>query len=295
MIMQQRRGSGASSGYASRETVDQIASDSEGAGPRRVRADVGQAVREPRDSQNPRRIKRLAAVAATSVAVALVSAAYGTWAALSAQAAVEASQADAQPTLVAKSDIQAGEELKSSSLEVRMVPRSLRIASALPGEVPAEGESVVGKRALVALPAGSQLTPLTVAGATGGDRLAASLGAGMQAVTVGVDAESGLAGQLRPSDRVRVVALEGSASNETYLATICDSARIMSLDAGQSGGSGGYASVTLEVTPSQADAVRTAQYAGKVSFVLVSVLDDPLVQADPHLGESASGEEDVDG
>ena len=68
---------------------------------------------------------------APSVAVALVAAAYGTWAALSAQAAVEAANADAQPTLVAADDIPAGEVLAASSFEVRSVPRSLRVQTAL--------------------------------------------------------------------------------------------------------------------------------------------------------------------
>ncbi|MEA5019889.1 MAG: Flp pilus assembly protein CpaB [Gordonibacter sp.] len=293
--MRQRKKSGPSLGYASREASDQSTSsrsvvDGEHAGSRSVRSDASSMSSIQGEKSDSRRIKRLAAVSAVSVAVALVSVAYGTWSVLSAQSAVDAVGADAQPTLIAKGDIQAGSELERSALEVRMVPRGLRVASALSGETLSEGRSIVGKRVLVSLSAGSQITPELVAGVEGGDRLASSLEAGMQAVTVGVDAESGLAGQLYPSDRVRVVALEGVMSGETHLATICDNVRVLSLDGSRSRGDAGYTSVTLEVTPSQADAVRAAQYAGKVSFVLVSGLDDLSLPGgvNPAVGEEAT-------
>ena len=48
---------------------------------------------------------------------------------------------------------------------------------------------------------------------------------------------------------------------------------MLALDADRSGEGGAYASVTVEVTPEQADAVRSAQHAGKVSLVLLSALD----------------------
>lgn len=281
MILQRRREGASAAGYASREAVDRTAAESESGDERRRRDDAARAPREAHDAHDPRRVKRLAAIAAASVAVALVSTAYGTWAALSSQAAIDTAAADTQPTLMVTKDVQAGEELLASSFEIRMVPRSLRVASALSSDTLAEGGSVAGKHALASLPAGSQITPSALAGVAGGDRLAASLSADMQAVTVAVDAESGLAGQLRVSDRVRVVALEGAASGEAYLATICDSARVMSLDGDQAAGSRGYASVTLEVDPAQAAAVRAAQYAGKVSFILVSTLDDSRTSAKP--------------
>ena len=114
-----------------------------------------------------------------------------------------------------------------------------------------------------------------VSGRAEGARLSAALTANRQAVTVAVDAESGLAGQLRPSDRVRVVALEGAASGEAFLSTICDDVRIVSLDGDRVGGDGAYTSVTLEVSAEQADAVRAAQWAGKVSLVLMPALAEP--------------------
>lgn len=274
MIMQRaRERAGTPSGYASRAAAS-AATEGQPAstGGARARPDRPPV---PRSPQDPRRVKSLAAVAAASVAVALVAAAYGTWAALSAQAAVADANADAQPTLVTADDIPAGEVLAASSLEVRPVPRSLRVQTALGADALEGAASIVGQRALADLPAGTQVTPAAVSGRAEGARLSAALAADRQAVTVAVDAESGLAGQLRPSDRVRVVALEGAASGEAFLSTICDDVRIVSLDGDRVGGDGAYTSVTLEVSAEQADAVRAAQWAGKVSLVLMPALAEP--------------------
>lgn len=295
MIMQRRRAEQRSGGYASREAADPAGTGREAGAVAESRAPRRQpqppsAARGPREVSDPQRVKRLAAVAAASVAVALVAVAYGTWAALSAQAAVEAAGADAEPTVVMRSEMRAGEVLESSSLEVCSVPRALRVEGALGADALEGATSVLGKRILVDLPAGSQLTSAVVAGSAEGSRLSAALASGMQAVTVAVDAESGLAGQLRPSDRVRVVGLEGAASGEAFLSTICDDVRVLALDADRMGSDGAYTSVTLEVSLAQADAVRAAQWAGKVSLVLASALDGPAGEGLAGIGSAESGE-----
>ena len=229
-----REQAGAPSGYASRAGASAVPEGQPASvGGSRARPERPQA---PHSPQDPRRVKSLAAVAAASVAVALVAAAYGTWAALSAQAMVEAASADAQPTLVAAADIRAGDVLAASSLEVRSVPRSLRVQTALGADALEGSASPVGQRALADLPAGTQVTPAAVSGRADGARLSAALAAGRQAVTVAVDAESGLAGQLRPSDRVRVVALEGAASGK---GTISGAAECRLLRPADEGGGAG--------------------------------------------------------
>ncbi len=300
MIMQRaRERAGGASGYASRESAGPATGGALGsATERQERPRRSRGSSAAREVQDPQKAKSLAAVAAVSVAVALVAAAYGTWAALSAQATVAAAGADAQPTLVAAADVRAGDVLAASSFEVRSIPRSLRVQTALGADALEGGASLLGQRALVDMPTGTQVTPAAVSGRADGARLSAVLAAGRQAVTVAVDAESGLAGQLRPSDRVRVVALEGAASGEVLLATICDDVRVVSLDGDRVGESGTYASVTLEVTPDEADAVRAAQWAGKVSLVLMPAFAEPA-QEDASPDTAADGaneaEEAVDG
>ncbi|MSA96063.1 Flp pilus assembly protein CpaB, partial [Gordonibacter urolithinfaciens] len=137
-----REQAGAPSGYASRAGASAVPEGQPASvGGSRTRPERPQA---PHSPQDPRRVKSLAAVAAASVAVALVAAAYGTWAALSAQAMVEAASADAQPTLVAAADIRAGDVLAASSLEVRSVPRSLRVQTALGADALEGSASPVG-------------------------------------------------------------------------------------------------------------------------------------------------------
>lgn len=229
--------------------------------------------RRPLGRSDPQRVKRLSAIAGASVALAVVAALYGAGASVSAQAAVSQAKADARPTLTAAADIKAGEQVSLAMLEVREVPQGFRASSALSDEALSDGGSVVGRRALVDIAAGSQVLPSFLSGAAGSGYLAAAIGEGMQAVTVAVDAETGLSGQLRPGDAVRVLAVESAASGEPAATTVCQRVRVLSLDGRLSGSEGGYASVTLEVEGSQADAIRAAQHAGSVGLVLVSSAD----------------------
>lgn len=220
------------------------------------------------------RVKRLAAVVAVSVALAAVSISYGLWSAASSRAAVEHATAGALPTLVAVADIRAGDVLTAEAVEVRDVPASYRTASALGAEALAGEGAVLGGRVLVDIPAGAQLSSSFVTGA-GGDRLSSELGTGKQAVTLAVDVETGLAGHVRPYDVVRIVSAEGASAGEAFLQTVCERARVLAVGDDAEGVQSGSASVTVEVSPDEADAVREAQFAGRVSLVLVAA-DDAL-------------------
>ena len=154
----------------------------------------------------------------------------------------------------------------------RSVPATYRAASALGGEaLDAEGLAA-GGRAIVDIPAGTQLSSSFVTG-MGGDRLSAELGAGLQAVTLAVDVETGLAGHVRPYDTVRIVSAEGASAGEAFLETVCERARVVAVGDDATSVQSGSASVTVEVSPEEADAVREAQFAGRVSLVLVAADD----------------------
>lgn len=245
-----------------------------------------------------RHVKRLSAITAASIAVALVALSYGIWASFASQATLDAAEADAQPVLMTRVDVRAGDVLDASLFEIRKIPQGFRVQGALASDVMEGGFFAAGMRALVDIPAGAQITPSLIGGDTDNGYLAASIETGMQAVTVAVDVEMGFAGRLRPYDHVRVVALGGEVIGEASLATICDCARVIALDGGQHTSDDSYTSVTLEVTPHEADAVREAQYAGKVNLVLVSVLDTMSERGTlDAIGGGAGGEEwrDVDG
>ena len=200
------------------------------------------------------RVKRLATIVAAS------------------RAAVEHATAGALPTLVAAADIRAGDAITAEAVTVQDVPATYRAASALGGEaLDAEGLAA-GGRAIVDIPAGTQLSSSFVTG-MGGDRLSAELGAGLQAVTLAVDVETGLAGHVRPYDTVRIVSAEGASAGEAFLETVCERARVVAVGDDATSVQSGSASVTVEVSPEEADAVREAQFAGRVSLVLVAADD----------------------
>ena len=194
------------------------------------------SLRFAKGPQDVRRAKRLALVAALSAAVAVIAVGYGTWAVVSASAQVGAVESDLAPTLVATTGIAAGDAVSPDQLEVVEVPRAFRAEGALDADAV---EEVVGGRAAVDIPSGAQIVPGLVAGTAGGDHLAAALGAGMEAV----------------------------------LTTVCERALVVSVGAGQNELATSGGAVTIAVSPEEADAVREAQYAGRVSFALVALVD----------------------
>lgn len=235
---------------------------------------AGAAVRRDVPGAAPsgrRRAKALSAVAAASVAVAFMGVAYGGWAVASSHAAVEGATAGAMGVVVAASDIQAGSAVSSASFAVKDIPAAYRAEGAL-DEAAFDAAGIADGQALVDIPAGTQIVPsfLTSAGENG--HVATQLAAGMEAVTLAVDAETGLAGQVRPLDTVRVVAVEGASAGASLLSTLCERARVVSVGGASADGSS-YTSVTVEVSPSEADSIREAQYMGRVSVVLVSAAD----------------------
>lgn len=227
-----------------------------------------------------RRVKRLVGLVALSACVAFISIVYGLWAQVSSDAAVSAATSGELPTLVARNAINAGEPINLQALDTKNIPAAFRIATALEPEA-LEGSGIEGRRALVDIPAGTQITSSFVTGASDSGHLAAQLASGMEGVTLSVDAQTGLAGRIKPFDQVRVVSAEGASSGTSALTTLCESARVVALGEGAMGGESLYSSLTIEVTPSQANAIREAQYAGHVSLLLRST-NDALVLGDSH-------------
>lgn len=226
-----------------------------------------------------RRLRSLAAISAASAAVAFIAIGYGVWSAASSAAAVEEATSGAERVLVASGDIKAGDVLTSASFEERSIPEQYRCGGAVSASLAASPVSeggVVGGRALVDIPSGSQVASSFVSGVGDGGHLASQLGSGKEAVTIGVDAETGVAGHVKPFDAVRVVSAEGASSGASVVETVCARAKVLSVgSAGSSASSDGsaYSSVTVEATPEEAEAIREAQYAGRVSLLLLPAVD----------------------
>lgn len=219
------------------------------------------------------RLKQLSVIVAAAVAVAFMAVAFGVWQSASAGAAVDAATRDQVSVLVSSRDIRAGETIGEGDVTAKLVPQAYRASGVYQAES-AQAAGIAGARALVDVPAGSQLNSGVVA-ATGGDgRLSASLTSGMEAVAVSVDDETGIAGQIKPLDHVRVLSVETASGGASEALELCANARVLSTGGDGTGEGVSYAAVTLEVTPDQANELRTAQSSGRVSLQLIAAFDD---------------------
>lgn len=126
-----------------------------------------------------------------------------------------------------------------------------------------------------------------------GDRgfLAAALQPGMRAVTVGVDAITGTAGLIWPGDHVDLIltqAFAGSLPAEHRVAaeTVLSNVRVIAIDRrlvqGASASNEPQArTVTLEVTPDDAERVSVAVHLGRLSLSVRSAQVGPVPQPAP--------------
>lgn len=223
--------------------------------------------------ERARRARAMARITGAACALAVFSLALALAVATSSQARVKAVSADAQPTVVALQDIPAGSVVEESMVGIQEIPAGVRASTAT-----GDASLVVGHRTMAAISTGTQVTPELVSGSEGARSLSAALDSGSEAVTISVDAASGLAGLVNQGDRVRVVAsaAEGAAvGGEAPLKveTLADEAFVLALDASLSEASDSYASVTVSVTPEEADAIRAAQFSRDLSLVMTSPAD----------------------
>jgi pilus assembly protein CpaB len=136
-----------------------------------------------------------------------------------------------------------------------------------------------------------------------GDRgfLAAVLGSGMRAVTVGVDAVSGLAGLVWPGDRVDLILTQSQDGSNIPPAhrvsgeTVLHDVRVLAIDrqliqgaTSESPESQAVRTVTLEVTPFDAERVVVATRLGHLSLSVVAVAQPASVQASPEQAAAPS-------
>ena len=228
------------------------------------------------------RFKQMSAVTAAAVAVAFVAVGYGLWQAGVSHAAVDQATKGARDVVVTTRDVAAGEPFGADAVRLVEVPQAFRQEEALGADALDGAGGVAGARALVSVPANTQLSPQMIAGSAADGRLAAQLAAGMEAVSLSVNDETGVAGQVQPFDEVRVVCVTEAAGGVVSLDELCASARVMSVGGDGAGEGAAYSAITLELTPEQADAVRRAQASGTISVQLVAggVLSGGMVEHD---------------
>ena len=146
-------------------------------------------------------------------------------------------------------------------------------------------ESLTGKVVRVSVPAGQPLTKGSIVGPGERGFLAAALTPGMRAVTVSINAESGVAGFVFPGDRVDMVlthgisyqgdTAEGTPAEALRVSeTILRNVRVLAIDqrtnelGGEGEGPRTGRTVTFEVPPKFVEKIAVAQTLGQISLSL---------------------------
>jgi pilus assembly protein CpaB len=201
-----------------------------------------------------------------------------------------ASVAVAVPTtvrvLAAARTLRPGVLMKPEDLGAIDLAQSAVPAGARP-DTPAARAELLGAMVRRTVAAGEVLLPIQVMRAGERGFLAAVLGPGMRATTVGVDAVSGTAGLIWPGDRVDLILTETLDDPAAPLGrriageTVLRNVRVIAIDqelmqgatvapGPNLGGGAQSRTVTLEVSPENAERVAVATRLGHLSLSVIS-------------------------
>ena len=220
------------------------------------------------------KVSRLQKVTAGLAVIAVLAGGVAVVSEIDANNRIEEAFSGTTEVVATTKTIRAGDEISASDLAFVSVPNSTVADGAITKkDIDDSSKTPVGRVATQYIAKGSQLTNASTAGKDNPESLAAAIGDGMEAVTISVDAQSGMGGMLRVNDRVKVIQPNDGSLGGDGFTVIADAVRIAALDGNFSSGSGssdGYSTVTLEVTPEQAGKIRTA---GGLTLTLPSSAD----------------------
>jgi pilus assembly protein CpaB len=197
-------------------------------------------------------------------------------------AAAAPAQLDGPQVLVATRALPVGTILQSDSFRYQPWPKELvQEAYYIKDEVPPPQPGTVVRYAITAgqpITQGALVKP--------GDRgfLAAALGPGMRAVTIPVDAKSGVAGFVFPGDRIDLMltqSVEGQGPALKTAETFVRNVRVLATDQRTDSQTKDgktevvtFSTVTLEATPRIAEKIALAKSFGELSISLRSIADN---------------------
>ena len=203
-----------------------------------------------------------------------------------------AQQAQAAPAvpvgpkvLIAKRALPVGTIIDAESFTYQPWPKELMQAVYYVEGDGVNAQSLLGTVVRYAVTAGQPITRGSLVGPQDRGFLAAALGPGMRAITVPVNASTGVAGFVFPGDHVDIVltqSVEGGGDGPELKAseTVVRNVRVLATDQriSEKDGEGKaevktFANVTVEVTPSIAEKVAVSQSIGTLSLSLRSIAD----------------------
>jgi pilus assembly protein CpaB len=234
-------------------------------------------------------VKKLALlIGALVIAVITAVMAKNMFAGAGSQQASAASTVPVGPkVLVAKKALQVGTIIDADSFAYQPWPKEL-MQSAYYVEGSADGDpgKLMGTVVRYQITAGQPVTRGSLVGPQDRGFLAAALTAGMRAVTVPVNASTGVAGFVFPGDHVDIVLTQvvsggGDGPPLKVSETIVRNVRVLATDQRFSNKDDDgktviktFANVTMEVTPRIAEKIAVAQSVGTLSLSLRSIADN---------------------
>ena len=175
--------------------------------------------------------------------------------------------------VVAKRDLPIGTLLKAADMEWQAWPPG-RLSPAYIVEGKKNIDVAVGAVVRFPITAGEPVTEGQIVQPGERGYLAAVLSPGMRALTVPINATSGLAGFVFPGDRVDIIVSHRTKKGKTIVKaseTVLENVRVLAVDQSL-GRTQGKASIgrtaTLEVTPHQAEIITVARSLGGLSLSL---------------------------
>jgi pilus assembly protein CpaB len=230
--------------------------------------------------------KILLLVGALMVAAVTAIMAKNMFAGASAPQAAAATVPQGPKVLVAKKPLPVGTIIDASMLDWTPWPKdAIQPTYYQQGQADSDPAKLLGTVVRYPIASGQPLTRGSIVGSEDRSFLAAALGPGMRAVTVPVNASTGLAGFVFPGDRVDLVLtqeIRGSGDGEPLHAseTIVRNIRVLAADQRYTDKDEDgkpvvkeARNVTLEVTPQMAERVAVAQSMGTLSLSLRSLAD----------------------
>lgn len=182
--------------------------------------------------------------------------------------------------LVASSDLQPGAALTGDSVHWQEWPKSAVDSSFITQENTPDIRTIVrGAVAREPLVTGEPLTADKIVHADSAGFMAAMVGPGMRAVSIGISTETGAGGFILPNDRVDVLVTEQISDSPRRFAahTLLDAVRVLAVDQTYREDKDQKVvlakTATLELSPAQAETVERAQASGTLSLALRALGD----------------------
>lgn len=213
-----------------------------------------------------------------------LAAAFGVYAYLQDLRATYRAAGNFRPVVVAREKIPAQTKITETMIEVKEVPAQYVNEQAL-----ARKEEVLGRFASTVIYPGEQVLKGKIAGEKDSSQgFAFLVSSGKRAATIAVNEVSGVAGLLRPGDRVDVVStadVPAGAAKVTVTTLLIQNVTVLAVNQAvevnpvKSGNDKSVQTqtVTLEVTPQQAQTLVLASERGSVRLILRSPADSAEV------------------